>query len=1012
MILRNLIVVSVLFCVSLVSVEAQRFPLSKFPKLQGMPLVRGSVGIQSSGKYIIGGEFSRTGSTRTQNLVRLNMDGSIDSMFNYFSLGFEYIGAVAIDNQDRIMVGGYHSGGTHLMRLNPDGTIDNTFNTVNSFQVLSIDTLSSNQYIVQWYAFGTDKILTKLNEDGSVDSSFSIGAGPNGYGTSSSGVTPLKNGQIINFGVFNQFNSQPIKGIVRLNTDGTVDDSFTLGGGPTSINYLKVTDVFELADGKIMVSGSFDQYNGVPVPGLVRLNPDGSIDDTFIPYGGLNSLLGSVVNSMAIYPDGTIALASLRINGENLTRVVHLNGDGSLKLDAPIIEAPMFLGMGIIEDPSLIALSQNELFLTGTFSSINGVGSAGFGKISNYITDSLFHHEVSGDARVNSMKMLSDSSYIAVGNFIGVNKISTPQIVLINADGTVNQSFTTNLGTGFNNAVHSVQVLKNGDILIGGIFNQLNGEVANQLVKLNPDGTRNYSFISDIYSTTVGPTIKEMMEWTENKLLIYGGFTNVGTQGVGGIARLNSDGSYDNNWQLTFGADTIVTDVEWINTGELLIAGNVSAFDIGGGFILKVDTAGVIDQSFSITANLSAYKINDLAIDSSGNIYAAGRHSSWSGRPYVIQMDSIGVLKDNFSITTTDGYSINKILPYRGDLLIGGWFSDINNNTISGIARVSTNGEIYSDLNLSLTSSASNIPAIYGMELYGDSLLIYGKYNGIDEKLSTGYSMIDMLAIPAPRFVTANYDHTQGVLVTWEDKSNLEEGQLFYRSTNGGNFVLLADLASDVTSYLDTNILPDSTYVYQVKAYSAVRYSDFSTISEMSIVTVPLETVSIPEITFLNRVGDQIEIIWSMDTLTAIGVELYRSTGGTGDYILMDTLFDNTVFHDQTTQLDEEYFYKMRAFNLFSFSDYSITQSLLLTGFKDWLTNTITVYPNPTSNLLHINLPEKSYVTLLDINGRLLQSFFTTEQMQILNMVNYKDGIYLLQVTSNGKSIMRKVVKE
>ena len=39
----------------------------------------------------------------------------------------------------------------------------------------------------------------------------------------------------------------------------------------------------ELADGKVLVVGPFDRFNGMAVPGMVRIQPTGQIDATFIP---------------------------------------------------------------------------------------------------------------------------------------------------------------------------------------------------------------------------------------------------------------------------------------------------------------------------------------------------------------------------------------------------------------------------------------------------------------------------------------------------------------------------------------------------------------------------------------------------------------------------------------------------------------------------------------------------------------------------------------------------------
>jgi len=77
--------------------------------------------------------------------------------------------------------------------------------------------------------------------------------------------------------------------------DGTVDSSFTIGTGfSNNVFDLKIQD-----DGKIIVIGQFNSYNGTSCNGIIRLNPDGSIDSGFT--------IGTGLNFTAAYPPQAIA---------------------------------------------------------------------------------------------------------------------------------------------------------------------------------------------------------------------------------------------------------------------------------------------------------------------------------------------------------------------------------------------------------------------------------------------------------------------------------------------------------------------------------------------------------------------------------------------------------------------------------------------------------------------------------------------------------------------------------
>ncbi len=84
-------------------------------------------------------------------------------------------------------------------------------------------------------------------------------------------------GKLLIGGGFTKFEDKPAGSIIRLNEDGSIDGTFNPGTGAdfiTSINYNEVT-------GKYLVAGRFLTFNGKKASGLVVLNPDGSIDETF-----------------------------------------------------------------------------------------------------------------------------------------------------------------------------------------------------------------------------------------------------------------------------------------------------------------------------------------------------------------------------------------------------------------------------------------------------------------------------------------------------------------------------------------------------------------------------------------------------------------------------------------------------------------------------------------------------------------------------------------------------------
>ncbi|MCV5968609.1 delta-60 repeat domain-containing protein, partial [Lactococcus petauri] len=84
------------------------------------------------------------------------------------------------------------------------------------------------------------------------------------------------------------------------------------------------------------------------------------------------------------------------------------------------------------------------------------------------------------------------------GRFNDLNGNARYYLVRLNSDGTEDTSFYTNLGSGFNDSVNTIAIQTDEKILIGGSFTELNGNIRNRLVRLNADGTEDTGFYTNL----------------------------------------------------------------------------------------------------------------------------------------------------------------------------------------------------------------------------------------------------------------------------------------------------------------------------------------------------------------------------------------------------------------------------------------------------------------------------------------------------------------------------------
>lgn len=97
-----------------------------------------------------------------------------------------------------------------------------------------------------------------------------------------------KDGKLLVAGLVGEFNGEKFPGLVRLKRDGSLDRTFHcetvgdhMGDAANTALQQRVMGLGLQDDGRIVIAGYFSKVNGVDVPHLARLNPDGSLDETF-----------------------------------------------------------------------------------------------------------------------------------------------------------------------------------------------------------------------------------------------------------------------------------------------------------------------------------------------------------------------------------------------------------------------------------------------------------------------------------------------------------------------------------------------------------------------------------------------------------------------------------------------------------------------------------------------------------------------------------------------------------
>jgi hypothetical protein len=136
---------------------------------------------------------------------------------------------------------------------------------------------------------------------------------------------------------------------------------------------------------------------------------------------------------------------------------------------------------------------------------------------------------------------------------------------------------------------------------------------------------------------------------------------------------------------------------------------------------------------------------------------------------------------------------------------------------------------------------------------------------------------------------------------------------------------------------------------------------------------------------------------------------IYLDTGGHGN-VLMKIKTLSTLQHNTTVSNQAQIFFD---YNAAVVTDYAHTNFQLLELDDFDIDETITVYPNPTDDVIHITA--KSHITsvqLFDVQGRLLRTLLNDALTATLNIGQQSSGIYMLKIASESGSKIHKIVKK
>ena len=809
-------------------------------------------------------------------------------------------------------------------------------------------------------------VFTQAQNPGDIVQSFGTAMG---FNASLTATVVQPDGKILVGGAFTSYKGETANYIIRLNADGTKDATFNTGTGFNGIVY----SIALQPDGKILLAGGFSSYNGVAEGYIIRLNADGTKDATFNTGTGFNSF----VYSIAIQPNGKIVAGGVftlyqGVTGDN--RIIRLNADGSK-------DASFNTGTGFNSNVGTVAVqTDGKIVVGGSFTSFNGI--TGINRIirlnANGSNDTSFN---SGTGFNNGAVPVvqPDGKILVVGNFTTYNGVTENSIVRLNTDGSKDASFAT--GTGFNNVISRAVLQSDGKIVLVGQFTSYQGVTENRIIRLNVDGSKDASFVTE---TGFDNSVEPIALQADGKMVVGGNFSAYNGHPSGRIIRLNTDGSVDASLNTGLGFNGIVSPIVLQPDGKTLVGGSFTAYKgLTSNRITRLNIDGSIDASFNTGTGFNSY-ITSIVKQPDGKILVGGNFTTYNGitQNRIIRLNSDGSIDASFNVGTGfNNYVSSIVIQPDGKILVVGNFVNYNGGVSAYIIRLNADGS--KDTSFNIGNGFNN--TVFSVVLQPDGkILAVGSFTSFNSVAENRIVRLNTDGSKDVSFVAgAGLNNTTLTIAVQSDGKILVGGNFTgYNGVTGINRIirLNSDGSQDATFNSGTGfnnsvrtilVQPDNKIVI------GGGFASYNGVTENKIIR--LNSDGGKDVTFVTGTG--------FNNLNVNSLCLKSN----------DTLL---VGGDFTTYKDD------------NSSAYLIGLSLgtVLSSESFETTTKLTVYPNPVNDVLNLqinNIASIKNVKIFDLQGKLLLQ----STNETINVSELSKGIYIIKVSTENGETTKKFIK-
>ena len=334
-------------------------------------------------------------------------------------------------------------------------------------------------------------------------------------------------------------------------------------------------------------------------------------------------------------------------------------------------------------------------------------------------------------------------------------------------------------------------------------------------------------------------------------------------------------------------------------------------------------------QIASVAANITAYADSGLAPDTVYSYRISAYNASGSsGYSNTVADVSTLIKPSNPGDLTAHLFSTNEI--------ILSWVDNSDNESGFKIERCAGAG---CNNFVQIASVAANITAYADSGLAPDTVYSY-RISAYNASGSSGYSntVVDVgTLIPpsSPGSLATRTISSSQIILSWVDNADNETGFKIERCTGTGcsNFVQIASVATNITTYADSGLAPDIVYSYRISAYNAAGNSGYSNTAMGTTLPSPETLPETPyNLLAIGVTNSVVRLSWNCNNYNnnVRGFIIERRTANTEFKQIAIIASYIRTYTDNGISKNTLYKYRMRSYNNAGFSPYSNEASVII----------------------------------------------------------------------------------